>query len=74
MVNSWRNRLIGDRELPEDERLTRTNIAVTKSWTLEESGLLGPVWLAEQVTGKPLHRTPRAYILLQYSNRMLYGS
>ena len=45
VVNSWRNRLIGDRELPEDKRLTRTNINVTKDWKLEPSGLLGPVSL-----------------------------
>ncbi len=46
VVNSWRNRLIGDRELPEDKRLTRTNISVTKDWRLEASGLLGPVTLS----------------------------
>jgi hypothetical protein len=45
VVNSWRNRLIGDQELPEDKRLTRTNIAVTRNWKLEPSGLLGPVTL-----------------------------
>jgi hypothetical protein len=44
VVNSWRNRLIGDQNLPEDKRLTRTNIAV-KNWKLEPSGLLGPVRL-----------------------------
>jgi hypothetical protein len=47
VVNSWRNRLIGDRELPEDKHLTRTNIAVTKNWKLEPSGLLGPVRVVE---------------------------
>ncbi len=46
VVNSWRNRLIGDRELSEDKRLTRTNISVTKNWKLEPSGLLGPVTLS----------------------------
>ena len=45
VVNSWRNRLIGDRELPADKRFTRTNIVVTKNWKLEPSGLLGPVTL-----------------------------
>jgi hypothetical protein len=45
VVNSWRNRLIGDRELPEEEPLTRTNISVTENWRLEPSGLLGPVTL-----------------------------
>ena len=43
VVNSWRNRLVGDRELPEAERLTRTNITIHKGWKLRESGLLGPV-------------------------------
>jgi hypothetical protein len=43
VVNSWRNRLIGDRELPKEKRLTRTNISVTRDWRLEPSGLLGPV-------------------------------
>jgi len=53
VVNSWRNRLIGDRELPEEQRLTRTNIEVLEhtlnkrqpKWELEPSGLLGPVTL-----------------------------
>jgi hypothetical protein len=45
VVNSWRNRLIGDRDLPEEQRFTRTNIAVTENWKLEPSGLLGPVIL-----------------------------
>lgn len=48
VVNSWRNRLIGDREVPEDKRLTRTNIAVTGNWELEPSGLLGPVILCTE--------------------------
>jgi len=50
VVNSWRNRLVGDREMPEDRRLTRTNIAVTKNWKLEPSGLLGPVTLRTRET------------------------
>jgi len=50
VVNSWRNRLIGDRELPEEQRLTRTNIHVTRNWKLEQSGLLGPVLLQTQDT------------------------
>ncbi len=45
VVNSWRNRLVGDRELPEQQRLTRTNVAITENWKLEASGLLGPVIL-----------------------------
>jgi len=43
VVNSWRNRLVGDRDLPEKERLTQTNITIRPEWQLLESGLLGPV-------------------------------
>ena len=55
VVNSWRNRLIGDSKLPEDKRLTKTNIKVLDrtinrrrpKWELEESGLLGPVQIMQ---------------------------
>jgi len=50
VVNSWRNRLIGDQQLSEEKRLTRTNISVTKNWILESSGLLGPVILLTKDT------------------------
>ncbi len=54
VVNSWRNRLIGDQALPEDERLTQTNIRVIESgpkqWHLEASGLMGPVRVTEKTT------------------------
>ncbi|MDA3924031.1 MAG: glycosyl hydrolase [Kiritimatiellae bacterium] len=47
VVNSWQNRVMGDDALLDSERFTQTNIRVTKSgkfkWTLEKSGLLGPV-------------------------------
>lgn len=43
VINSWRNRLIGDRDLPKDQQRTRTNITVRRDWRLEPSGLLGPV-------------------------------
>lgn len=43
VINSWRNRLVGDGGLPADKRFTHTNIAIRKEWTLLESGLLGPV-------------------------------
>jgi hypothetical protein len=43
VINSWRNRLIGDRDLPQSQRYTRTNITVRKDWKPLESGLLGPV-------------------------------
>ena len=49
VVNSWRNRLIGDQKLPEDKRLTHTNITVGgREWQLEKSGLMGPVRIVEK--------------------------
>ena len=45
VVNTWRNRLIGDRGKPQNERLTQTNITIKPDWKLEPSGLLGPVQL-----------------------------
>lgn len=45
VVNSWRNRLVGDRDLPAEKRRTKTNIRIRKEWKLRESGLLGPVTL-----------------------------
>jgi hypothetical protein len=45
VVNSWQNRLIGDRGKPQEERYTMTNIRIKDEWTLRESGLLGPVEL-----------------------------
>ncbi|HRU15514.1 MAG TPA: glycosyl hydrolase [Anaerohalosphaeraceae bacterium] len=50
VVNSWRNRLIGDRDLPPEQRLTKTNIVVRPDWRLEPSGLLGPVVILEEKT------------------------
>jgi len=53
VVNSWRNRLIGDASLPEDKRLTKTNVLVITNgpgkWQLESSGLIGPVKLISQI-------------------------
>jgi len=43
VVNTWRNRLVGDRDLPAAKRHTKTNITIRKEWKLLESGLLGPV-------------------------------
>ena len=47
VVNMWPNRLIGDGKLPENKRLTKTNInkfnGSDADSYLRESGLLGPV-------------------------------
>jgi hypothetical protein len=43
VINSWRNRLVGDRDLPQSRRYTKTNITIRPEWELLESGLLGPV-------------------------------
>ena len=43
VINSWRNRLVGDRDLPVGERLTKTNITIKPEWELLDAGLLGPV-------------------------------
>jgi len=48
VVNSWRNRLLGDERLPAEKRLTKTNIQVKKEWQLLDAGLLGPVQILEQ--------------------------
>ncbi|RYF72373.1 MAG: hypothetical protein EOO39_12270, partial [Cytophagaceae bacterium] len=45
VVNSWRNRLIGDHTKPKEQRLTNTNVTVRPDWKLQPSGLLGPVQL-----------------------------
>ena len=48
VVNFWPNRIIGDASLPEDQRLTRTNIRkLTPETPLMRSGLFGPVRLLE---------------------------
>lgn len=44
MVNVWRNRLTGDKTLPEDQRTTWVNVdGITPEEELIPSGLLGPV-------------------------------
>jgi hypothetical protein len=48
VVNFWPNRIIGDANLPKEQRLTQTNIRkLTKDTGLTESGLLGPVRLLQ---------------------------
>jgi (4-O-methyl)-D-glucuronate---lignin esterase len=43
VINSWRNRLLGDKARAANERFTKTNITIGKDWSLLDSGLLGPV-------------------------------
>ncbi|GAA4799285.1 hypothetical protein GCM10023231_30090 [Olivibacter ginsenosidimutans] len=45
VINSWRNRLVGDRALPKEKRYTQTNITIRDDWQLLKAGLLGPVTL-----------------------------
>ncbi|MES1160620.1 MAG: glycosylhydrolase-like jelly roll fold domain-containing protein, partial [Bacteroidota bacterium] len=50
VVNLWPNRLIGDAGLPEEGRVTRTNIGVYKKDSpLLASGLLGPVTIQASI-------------------------
>jgi hypothetical protein len=49
VINSWRNRLVGDSVLPQSQRYTRTNITVRKDWELLDSGLLGPVTILSSI-------------------------
>jgi len=51
VINSWRNRLVGDRDLQESKRYTKTNITIRRDWKLLESGLLGPVTIIKSQTG-----------------------
>ena len=44
VVNIWRNRMVGDMDLPEKERFTTYTVAdLKKGEALTPSGLLGPV-------------------------------
>ena len=47
VTNVWNNRLVGDQFLPEQQRVTRTNVQGIhkKESPLVPSGLLGPVTL-----------------------------
>ena len=51
VINSWRNRLVGDRNLPQSRRYTKTNITIRREWKILESGLLGPVTIKMSRTG-----------------------
>jgi len=46
VINLWPNRLIGDAALPQNKRITKTNIAFKKDAPLLSSGLIGPVTLS----------------------------
>lgn len=48
VVNTWRNRLVGDRDKPQNQRFTQTNITIKKEWELLPSGLLGPVTILQK--------------------------
>jgi len=50
VINSWRNRLVGDRDLSQSRRYTKTNITIRPEWKLLESGLLGPVTIIKSQT------------------------
>jgi len=44
VVNNWRNRLIRDKSIPEEQRITwQTYSYLNKDSSLQSSGLLGPV-------------------------------
>ena len=44
VVNCWRNRLIGEKKLPENERFTfQTSSYLNENSELQSSGLMGPV-------------------------------
>ncbi|HOB97833.1 MAG TPA: hypothetical protein PKM43_03680 [Verrucomicrobiota bacterium] len=47
VVNLWPNRMIGDAGLPEEQRFTRSNVAMPRDARLLDSGLLGPVSLQQ---------------------------
>ena len=47
VVNPWYNRLIKDLTLPENQRLTKTNIRLKPNAKPVSSGLLGPVQILE---------------------------
>ena len=48
VVNTWQNRLIGDRGKDKKDRFTETNIKIKDSWRLRPSGLLGPVEITSE--------------------------
>lgn len=49
VINSWRNRLVGDIGKPQSQRYTKTNITIRKEWKLLDSGLIGPVTIQTSI-------------------------
>jgi len=49
VINEWANRLIGDANLPPEQRVTNTNIKVKADAPLRASGLLGPITILKQL-------------------------
>ncbi|MGC8744678.1 MAG: glycosyl hydrolase [Verrucomicrobiia bacterium] len=50
VINFWPNRIIGDLNLPEEKRITKTNIRkFTKDSKLMDSGLFGPVKIVSRI-------------------------
>lgn len=43
ITNTWWNRLVYDASLPEEKRITKTNIGFSPEYKLMPSGLIGPV-------------------------------
>jgi len=78
VVNSWRNRLVGDRGLAPDQRYTKTNITIRKNWKVLESGLLGPVRILSPLSGlsglaEPAQGPGKPNILLIMADDMGYS-
>ena len=49
VVNNWQNRLVGDQQLPEEQRRTYATVNPFNAGSgLQESGLMGPVRLVKE--------------------------
>jgi hypothetical protein len=52
VVNTWVNRLIGDRQVPEQDRITHARFTnLEKESDMQSSGLIGPVNVVSASTG-----------------------
>jgi hypothetical protein len=54
VVNLWRNRLIGDQDKPERDRITKSNVIPAKGEELFPSGLMGPVLIKLEMKNKKI--------------------